>query len=509
MFDMMVSFSVFFPILAGSILFMFPEMKEKTRNIYTFAVSLINLAVIVYIAAANPWLKVINAGFGADMTGEGRNYTHFITLISFTDRLTLQFAVDGLGMLFALLVSVLWPFSLLYSYDYMEEYGRKSTFYAFFMMTLGSVLGIAFSGDMFSMYIFYEILTLVTFPLVMHEMSKEALAAGGHYLVYMLGGAAFAFIGMVVVMHNSYSLDFQPGGILNKHAWQNQGMMLVFFFITFVGFSVKAAMMPFGKWLISAAVAPMPVTALLHAVAVVKAGSFAVIRLIYYVYGTELIRGTWAQYAAIALCAFTVLYGSTMAVKEPHLKRRMAYSTISNLSYILFGACIMTPMGMYAALMHTAAHAVTKIALFLSVGAIMHVTGKCFIYEIDGLGRRMKGIFICLLLGALSIIGIPQFMGFNSKISLLRAAIDGGGLMDYVGAFSIIISALLTAVYLLNIIIRGYFPRDNAKCERFEECHDPGWRMMVPIGLASAATLILGIWWQPLSSYLKAVSGLM
>jgi len=267
--------------------------------------------------------------------------------------------------------------------------------------------------------------------------------------------------------------------------------------------------MPFGKWLIGAAVAPMPVTALLHAVAVVKAGAFAVIRLIYYIYGTEMIRGTWAQTACIALCVCTILYGSAMAVKEPHLKRRMAYSTISNLSYILFGACLMTPMGMYASFMHMAAHAVTKIALFFCVGAIMHVTGKCYIYEIDNLGRRMKGIFACFLFGALSIIGIPQFMGFNSKISLLRASIDAGGVMDYIGAFAIIISALLTAVYLLNILLRGYFPKDNAKCADLEKCHDPGWKMMVPIGLASAATLILGIWWQPLSSYLKAISGIL
>ncbi|MBO4415867.1 MAG: proton-conducting membrane transporter [Lachnospiraceae bacterium] len=509
MFDMMVSFSVFFPILAGSILFMFPEMKEKTRNIYTFAVSLINLAVIVYIAAANPWLKVINAGFGADMTGEGRNYTHFITLISFTDRLTLQFAVDGLGMLFALLVSVLWPFSLLYSYDYMEEYGRKSTFYAFFMMTLGSVLGIAFSGDMFSMYIFYEVLTLVTFPLVMHEMSKEALAAGGHYLVYMLGGAAFAFIGMVVVMHNSYSLDFQPGGILNKHAWQNQGMMLVFFFITFVGFSVKAAMMPFGKWIIEAAVAPMPVTGLLHAVAVVKAGAFAAIRLIYYVYGINFLRGTWPQYVLVVLTAATILYGSGMAIKELHLKRRLAYSTISNLSYVLFGALLMTPQGLEASLAHLIMHAVTKIGLFFCIGALMHVNGKVYQYEIDGIGHKMKLTFSAFAICGLSLIGVPQFGGFISKLRLLTAVIDDGGVFAYIGGGAIIISALFTAIYLLITVIKAFFPADNARCQGFENVTEAGPRMLVPIWFAAIMTIVLGICWNPLISFINKIAGIV
>ena len=480
--------TVLLPALTGAVLLIFPKLTNRARNTAVFIESLINLALV---------LLVVLKGTDSELL-----------LFRLVEGLDIVFRADGLGRFFAVMVSVLWPLTLLYGFEYMEDEERQGKFFGFFMMTLGAVLGIAFAGDIFTMYVFYEFLTLCTFPLVMHEMTDAALKAGRHYLTYMLGGASFAFVGIIVLFMNGSDLTFRLGGGVVPGT-VSKGVLVFVFFMMFCGFSVKAAMMPFGKWLIGAAVAPMPVTALLHAVAVVKAGSFAVIRLIYYVYGTELIRGTWAQYVSIALCAITVLYGSTMAVKEPHLKRRMAYSTISNLSYILFGACIMTPMGMYAALMHTAAHAVTKIALFLSVGAIMHVTGKCYIYEIDGLGKRMKGIFICLIFGALSIIGVPQFMGFNSKISLLRASIDGGGVMDYVGAFAIIISALLTAVYLLNILIRGYFPKDNAKCDRFEECHDPGWRMMFPVGLASAATLVLGIWWQPLSSYLKTVSGLL
>ncbi len=484
--DFVILVPVFLPILFGILLLLLDGIGDRIRNIVTFCFSLINLAIVAAL--------VIGGGACE------------FTLFSFTDNLVAAFRLDGLGRLFVMLVSILWPLSLLYGFEYMEHEERQTKFFAFFMMTLGSVLGISMAKDLFTMYVFYEILTFFTFPLVMHVMSDEAIKAGRSYLTYMLGGAAFAFVGLICLINDSQGLTFTLGGIAFEGKFSNE-ILLILFFMMFCGFSVKAAVMPFGKWLVQAAVAPMPVTALLHAVAVVKAGAFAVIRLIYYVFGPDMLRGTWAQFAAVSLCVLTILYGSSMAVKEPHLKRRMAYSTISNLSYILFGACIMTPFGMYASMMHLVAHAVTKIALFFCVGAVMHVTGKAYIYEIDNLGKKMKGIFIFFTLGALSIIGVPQFMGFNSKISLLRAAIEGGSLWDYAGAFAIVISALLTAVYLLNILLRAYFPKDNALCDHFEEAHDPGWKMMIPIGMAAVATLVLGIYWQPISELLKNIAG--
>ena len=478
---------VLLPILCGAVLLVLPDISRKARNIFSFTVSVINLAIVIILVT--------------DGT------VHELELFELMEGLGVAFKFDGLGRFFAVMVSALWPLSLLYGYEYMEDEERQDKFFAFFTMTLGSVLGIAFSKDIFTMYLFYEVLTLLTFPLVMHEMSDAALKAGRQYLTYMLGGASFALVGIIVLFMNSSSLDFTLGGVtINGELSRN--VMLIVFFMMFCGFSVKAAVMPVGKWLIAAAVAPMPVTALLHAVAVVKAGAFAVIRLIYYIFGADYLRDTWAQYAVITLCVITILYGSSMAVKEPHLKRRMAYSTISNLSYILFGACIMTPMGMYASLMHMAAHAVTKIALFFCVGAIMHVTGKSYIYEIDNLGRKMWKTFAFFTLGALSIIGVPQFMGFNSKISLIRASIEGGSVFDYIGAFAIVISALLTAIYLLGILLRGFFPAGNTRCDRFDQCHDPGWKMLVPIGIAAFATLIIGIWWEPLSQYLKTISSI-
>lgn len=503
MFDMMVSFSVFFPILAGAILFMFPEIKAKTRNIYTFAAAIVNLAAVLYIAAGSGALDA-----GQTMGAAGNAGRDIITLIKFTDKLILQFSVDGMGVLFSLLVSILWPFSLLYAYDYMEHDKRQGTFFAFFMMTLGAVLGIAFSADMFSMYVFYEILSLVTFPLVMHEMTRKALAAGRDYLVYMLGGTAFALVGMVVVMNYSSSLNFTFGGILNKKASANEGLLLAVFFITFLGFSVKAAMMPFSRWIIQAAVAPMPVTGLLHAVAVVKAGAFASIRLIYYIYGTDFVKGKWPQYVLLGIASFTILYGSAMAVRDMHLKRRLAYSTISNLSYVLFGALLMTPKGMEASLTHLIMHAVTKIGLFFCIGAMMHMNNKVYQYEIDGIGYKMKWTFAAFTICGMSLIGVPQFGGFISKFRLLTAVIDDGGVMAYIGGFAIILSALFTAIYLLTTVIKVFFPADGARCEGFDEVREAGIKMQLPIWFAAVMTVVLGICWRPLVEFIDRIVGI-
>ena len=478
---------VFLPILLGFIFILRPQLSRRKRNVISFILSIINLAIVIIL---------VSGGTDCDFT-----------LLRILDDVSISFRMDELGKLFAVLVSILWPFSLLYSGEYMEDEERQGKFFGFFMMTLGATLGIAFAKDILSLYIFYEILTLVTFPLVMHEMSEDALNAGKSYLTYMLGGAAFAFVGIIIVMQQSDSIIFKLGGNAMTGEY-SKTIMTIVFFMMFCGFSVKAAMMPFGKWLIKAAVAPMPVTALLHAVAVVKAGAFAIIRLIYYIFGADYLRGTWAQYVCILLAAGTILYGSTMSVKEPHLKRRMAYSTISNLSYVIFGALLMSPMGMVGSLSHLIAHAVTKIGLFFCVGSIMHVTGKCYIYEIEGLGKKMKKIFICFTITAMSLIGVPQFLGFVSKFKLLTASIDAGGVFAYIGAFAIIISALLTAVYLFAVILRGYFPKKGEVCEGYELCHDPGWKMMTPIVFSSICVILLGILWEPIVGVINSIAGI-
>lgn len=478
--DYLFLIPILFPIITGALILAFPIKKDKSRNAVTFTISIINMIVTLLLLIF--------------CDGES------VVLFSFNESLNISLHVDGLGRFFGGLVSILWPFAQLYAYEYMSKEERRNSFFAFFTMTLGSVLGISFSGDLFTMYIFYELLTLLTFPLVMHEGNKESVKAGRKYLAYMLGGAAFALMGLIVLLNFSGTVNFMKGGFLAGVAPENRELLIVVFVVMFMGFGVKAALMPFGKWLISAAVAPTPVTALLHAVAVVKAGAFACIRLIYFCFGAEYLHGSFGQYIALALTIFTILYGSCMAVKETHIKKRLAYSTISNLSYVLFGACLMTDDGLYGSLSHFLVHAVSKIALFFCIGSIIYVTGKTSIYDINGLGHRMKKIFACFTLCALSLIGIPPFSGFMSKYNLLEAAINEGSPLAIVGMLAILVSAVLTAIYLLTIFMRGYFPAENKLSDGIDTAHDPSFRMLTPIMVFTVVVFVLGLLWNNVSS---------
>ena len=232
---------------------------------------------------------------------------------------------------------------MVYAWDYMKHEGHKPMFWAFFTASFGVTLGIAFAANMMTMYLFYELLTLATIPLVMHAMTKQAIHAGVKYAAYSIAGAALAFIGMVFLIVND-AQEFVPGGHLAGYSGSME-LLLSVFVLAFVGCGVKAAIWPMHSWLISAAVAPTPVTALLHAVAVVKAGAFACIRLTYFTFGTDMLYGTWGQYTVMALAMITLVFGSAMALKQRHFKRRLAYSTVSNLSYILFAAAVMTAGG--------------------------------------------------------------------------------------------------------------------------------------------------------------------
>ena len=267
----------------------------------------------------------------------------------------------------------------------------------------------------------------------------------------------------------------------------------IFFVIGVVGVSVKAAMFPLHAWLPKASVAPTPVTALLHAVAVVNAGGFAVLRLTYYGYGTEVILGSWAQYLLQGLATATILYGAARAVKELHWKRRLAYSTVSNLSYILFGAYLMTGQGMTGALLHMAFHGEIKILAFFAAGAVLHHTGREFIDELDGLGRRMKITFACFTAAALGLIGIPPFAGFISKWYILTAAAKENTAASWIGAGSILLAALMTVIYMLTTLRRAYFPGKDTVKPGTEKIKDARWMMLVPMIILALGILLTGL----------------
>lgn len=433
--------------------------------------------------------------------------TQVFHVVHFVNDLSISFKIDGMTMVFAGLVSVLWPLATLYAFEYMEHDERPKAFFMFYSIAYGVTLGIAFASDMLSMYFFYELLTLSTVPLVMHTLKREAVLATRKYLYYSLGGAAFALMGIVFLIVYGDTLEFTMGGVLSADKIAgHENMLLWMYLFAFLGFGVKAAIFPVSEWLPTAGVAPTPVTALLHAVAVVKAGVFGIIRLTYYSFGTEFLRGTWVQNVVMALAMFTTVYGCSRAVKEAHIKRRLAYSTVSNLSYIIFGVTIMTPMGLVGALCHLVCHAVMKICSFMCAGAFMHQTGKKYIFDMDGLGWKMPIVFCTLTFSGLGLMGVPGLAGFVSKWNLAAAAVDSKNPLAYVGIACLLISALLTAIYMISVVIRAFFPPWGFDREAIAGTTDPGWKMCLPIIVCAVFTVGLGLFSTPLVDFFRAVA---
>ncbi|MCI8985190.1 MAG: proton-conducting membrane transporter [Lachnospiraceae bacterium] len=428
-------------------------------------------------------------------------------LAHFTGDLSICFKVDGMSMVFAGLVSALWPFATLYAFEYMTKEEHEKIFFLFYTMTYGITLGIALSANLLTMYFFYELLTLVTVPLVMHTLTREAILASRKYLYYSLGGAAFAFIGLIMIIIYGTTTDFILGGVLDLTKIGGRTNVLLFVYVmAFLGFGVKAAVFPFNSWLPQAGVAPTPVTALLHAVAVVKSGAFAIIRLTYYSFGVDFLKGTWAQTTVMLVVMFTIVYGCSRAVKETHLKRRLAYSTISNLSYILFGVTIMTPLGLVGALTHLIFHAVIKICSFFCAGAIIHQTEKQYVHELDGMGYRMPCVFGIFTLSALALMGVPGLAGFISKWNLASAAAESGNPVAYFGIACLLISALLTAIYMLTIVVRAFFPGKDFDDSSIKEFKDPNWKMLLPLFVFVFFIIAFGLYSQPLTDFFRDVA---
>ena len=416
---------ILFPMFAAVVMLFIRIRSRRTMRIFT--------GTVTVLTSVFAWVLILCCREDA------------VSLIRFTRDFTLTLRFDGAGRFFAGIIATLWPLTVLYAFEYMEKDTRQHLFFAFFTIAFGVTLGVSMSGNLFTLYCFYEMLTLSTFPLVMHTMTREAVRAARIYFGFSLGGAAFAFISMLYLVTGEITVE-------------TQNITRIFYVLGFFGFGVKAAVFPLDHWLPRASVAPTPVTALLHAVAVVKSGVFAIIRLTWFGYGIELIRGSFAEYIPMIFVLFTILYGSVRAVREVHWKRRLAYSTISNLSYILFGVLLLTENGLIAAFMHMAFHAEMKILAFFAAGAVMHKTGKEYIFEMDGMAKRMPVTFACFTVAALALLGIPPLAGFVSKWQLLSAAADAETVFSYIGAAMILVAALLTAVYCLTVVRRAYFP---------------------------------------------------
>lgn len=483
----MILLVIAIPIIAGVLISMIPFKERRHMEFFLETLVILNSLLVWHLLFHRP--------------------DHVVTLTNFTGNLSIGFKVDGMSMVFAGIVSFLWPFATLYAFEYMTKEEHEKIFFTFYSMTYGVTLGISLASNLLTMYFFYELLTLVTVPLVMHTLTREAILASRKYLYYSLGGAAFAFIGLIFVIIYGSTTDFVLGGVLDlTKIGDRTNVLLLIYVIAFMGFGVKAAVCPFNSWLPDAGVAPTPVTALLHAVAVVKSGAFAIIRLTYYSFGTEFLKGTWAQTSVMLVVMFTILYGCSRAVKETHLKRRLAYSTISNLSYILFGVTIMTPLGMVGALTHLVFHAMMKIASFFCAGAVMHQTDKHYVHELDGMGYKMPCVFGIFTVSSLALMGVPGFAGFVSKWNLAKAAMESGNSIAYGGIVCLLISALLTAIYMFTIVVRAFFPEKGFDMSTLLGVTDPNWKMLIPLFIFTLDIILFGLWSAPLVNFFADVA---
>lgn len=480
---------ILFPACAGAGLLVLRPHSRRLRQDYVLGSACITAVLALY---------AVFRLYGGEV----------FQLLSLGDRLSIAFRVDGLSCVFAVLVALLWPLACLYAVEYMSREGGENRFFAFYLASFGVTLGIAFSANVLTMYLFYELLTLATLPLVMHAMDSKARYAGRVYLTYSMIGAALGFIAMVMMVEHG-GLFFQFGGSVVPIPGKEDTLRIAYV-LGFFGFGVKAAVFPGHKWLLRASVAPTPVTALLHAVAVVKAGVFAVTRLTWYGFGPDLLRGTWAQYVVMGAAIFTIVYGSSKALRTQHLKRRLAWSTISNLSYVLLGVTTLTTAGLAAGLTHMVFHAVLKITLFFCVGAVHYKLHRDFVPDVEGCGVLMPIVFSCFAVASLGLMGVPPLAGFSSKWMLATAAVGEGSWLGYAGAAALILSALLTALYLMQIVLLAFFPRQNRQLTMRvpkQARRDPGARMTVPLMVLSAVSVGLGLWAGPLVDTIYALIG--
>ncbi len=441
------------------------------------------------------------------VTGEAK-----LRLWQLTESVEIGFQLDGVGRFFAVLTVVVWFLAGLYSVTYMTHEEDESRFFGFYLIVLGVLIGLDFSGNLITFYVFYEMMTLTSLPLVLHERSKEAVSAGLKYLFYSVAGAFLALFGIFFFTAVLGDLTFVPGGVAEAASFRGkEGVLLTAVFCMVVGFGAKAGMFPLHGWLPTAhPVAPAPASAVLSGV-ITKSGVLALIRVVFFIVGPEQIRGTWVQQAWIFLSLLTVFMGSMLAYKEPVMKKRLAYSTVSQVSYILFGLSLLEPTAFVGALSHVVFHSLVKNALFLTAGAVIFQTGWRKVEQMRGLGRVMPVTLGCYTAASLSLVGIPPASGFISKWYLAQGALSSGcGAWTWIGPVILLTSALLTAGYLLPLTINGFFPGGDFDGRELEERKllgkEPSWQMLLPVLLLSAGAVIFGCFPGPLLRMLSEIA---
>lgn len=416
-----------------------------------------------------------------------RGDTITYTIISILPEIPFQFRVDAFGLFFGVVASFLWILTSVYSIGYMRSLKEHSQtrYFACFAIAVSSTVGIAFAANLFTLFIFYEILTISVYPLVIHKETPEARSAGIKYLVYTLSAGVVLLFAIILTYSFAGTLDFVDHGFLAGHASREILQMLFVIFI--IGFGVKSAIMPLHSWLPTAMIAPTPVSALLHAVAVVKAGIFGVVRVIYFVFGADLMSDLGLGIPLAYFVSFTIIVASMFALVQDNLKRRLAYSTISQLSYIILGAALLTPWGVMGGVLHIVHHAFMKITLFFCAGAIYVVTHKKNISEMAGIGRTMPITMLMFFIAVLGMCGFPPVCGFISKWYLLLGSVEANQLPLVAVLLS---SSLLNVAYFFPIIYVAFFKKPKKEL-KFGEA--PLF-ILLPLTLTAIISIVIGIW---------------
>jgi len=396
----------------------------------------------------------------------------------------IKLVIEPLGMTFAVVASFLWIVNSIYSIGYMRgnQEHDQTRFYVCFAIAIGSTMGVAFAGNMLTLFIFYEVLTLSTYPLVTHKGNREAVVAGRTYLGILLSTSiGFQLFAILWTWVATGTLDFTPGGILAGKVEAPQIGLLLLLYMYGIG---KAALMPIHRWLPAAMVAPTPVSALLHAVAVVKAGVFSVVKVVVYIFGLDAIRGLPASELLLYIAGFTIIAASVIALRQDNLKRRLAYSTVSQLSYVVLATAILAPISVMGAAIHIVAHAFGKITLFFAAGSIYTAAHKTEISQLPGIGRRMPWTMGAFFVGSLSMIGVPPTAGFISKWYILQGAFEAE---QMVAVGIVVLSTLLNAAYFLPIVYSAFL-RDAKEAKDYDPHDEEHGEAPLPIVIALTVT---------------------
>jgi multicomponent Na+:H+ antiporter subunit D len=476
------------------------EVITSIKPLVAVLVSLVVVPILVWCKSPNgreAWTFVAAIAkflIVASMVPAVLKGTEFVlTVAEVIPGIGIAFRVDALGMLFALVSSSLWIVTSAYSIGYMRGLNEHSQtrYFCFFALALSATVGVAFSANLLTLYLFYEMLSFATYPLVTHHQDAEARSSGRKYLLYIVGASIGLVLPAMIISYNlAGTLEFAKQGFLAGAG--SKALIALLLVLLIFGFA-KVAIMPFHSWLPAAMVAPTPVSALLHAVAVVKVGAFSVLRIITGVFGTDLLLSLHLGTVICYIASFTIIAASLIALSQDELKRRLAFSTIGQLSYIVLGAALLSPKGMIGGMAHIAMHAFGKITLFFCAGAIAVATGKKYISQMVGIGKRMPVTMIAFFIGSLSVIGLPPTGGFFSKWYLVLGTLQADQL---VMLFVLLGSSLLNAAYFLPIVYKAFFcTQEEAMFDnKMEEA--PIW-CVAPLVLTSVISIALFFHPQP------------